>query len=59
VLVAPGDAVSAGQPLVLLEAMKMEHRVLAPADGTVAEVRVEAGQYVDAHQVLVTFEGDG
>jgi len=39
--------------------MKMEHRVLAPAGGTVAEVRVEAGQYVDAHQVLVTFEGDG
>src|SRR5689334_6415111 len=59
VLVAPGDAVRAGQPLVLLEAMKMEHRVLAAADGTVAEVRVEAGQYVDAHQVLVTFEGDG
>jgi propionyl-CoA carboxylase alpha chain len=58
VLVSPGDEVSAGQPLVLLEAMKMEHRVLAAAGGTVAEVRVEVGQYVDAHQVLVTFEGD-
>ena len=36
VLVAPGDDVTAGQPLVVVEAMKMEHQVVAPADGRVA-----------------------
>ena len=41
---APGDAVTAGQPLVVVEAMKMEHQVLAPADGTVAAVHVDAGR---------------
>jgi 3-methylcrotonyl-CoA carboxylase alpha subunit len=54
VLVAPGDRVTAGQKLVVLEAMKMEHPAVAEADGVVAEVHVEPGQYVDAHTVLVT-----
>jgi propionyl-CoA carboxylase alpha chain len=54
VLVAPGDRVSAGQKLVVLEAMKMEHPATAEADGVVAEVHVEPGQYVEAHTVLVT-----
>jgi propionyl-CoA carboxylase alpha chain len=54
VLVAAGDRVTAGQPLVVLEAMKMEHRALAPTDGVVDRVEVEVGQYVEAHQVLVT-----
>jgi propionyl-CoA carboxylase alpha chain len=54
VLVTPGDRVTAGQPLVVLEAMKMEHRAVAATDGVVAEVRVEVGQYVQAHEVLVT-----
>ncbi len=53
VLVSPGDAVTAGQPLVLLEAMKMEHKSLAGADGVVESVLVEVGQRVEAHQVLV------
>lgn len=50
--VAPGDRVSAGQTLVVLEAMKMEHRITADADGIVTEVLVEPGQSVDAHQVV-------
>jgi propionyl-CoA carboxylase alpha chain len=54
VLVAPGDRVTAGQKLVVLEAMKMEHPATAEADGVVAEVHVEEGQYVEAHTVLVT-----
>jgi propionyl-CoA carboxylase alpha chain len=53
VLVQVGDRIAAGQPLVLLEAMKMEHRALAGADGVVEAVNVTAGQYVDAHEVLV------
>jgi len=37
--------------------MKMEHRIVADADGVVDEVLVSVGQSVDAHQVLVTFAG--
>ncbi len=51
-LAEPGAAVTAGQPLVVLEAMKMEHAVAAPADGTLTELRAAAGQQVDAGQVL-------
>ena len=50
--VAAGDHVTAGQTLVVLEAMKMEHRITADADGIVSEVLVEPGQSVDAHQVV-------
>jgi propionyl-CoA carboxylase alpha chain len=56
VLVAPGDAVVAGQPLVVLEAMKMEHTVAAAVDGAVTEVTVTAGQQVEAGAVLVVVE---
>ena len=56
VLVKPGDTVAAGDPLVILEAMKMEHRVIAPSAGVVGDVRVSVGQRVDAHQVLVVLE---
>ena len=50
--VAAGDRVAAGQTLVVLEAMKMEHRITADADGVVMEVLVAPGQSVDAHQVV-------
>ena len=57
--VNPGDAVVAGQVLVVIEAMKMEHRIVAAVDGTVGEVAVEAGQMVDEGQTLVVLdEGD-
>ena len=55
--VSAGEAVSAGQTLVILEAMKMEHRIVADADAVVDQVLVSPGQSVDAHQVLVTFSG--
>jgi acetyl/propionyl-CoA carboxylase alpha subunit len=58
VLVEAGEAVAAGDLLVVLEAMKMEHRVTSPAAGTVAEVRVKAGQTVDGDDVLVVVTGD-
>jgi propionyl-CoA carboxylase alpha chain len=52
VLAEAGTAVTAGQPLVVLEAMKMEHEVAAPAAGIVTELRAAAGQQVEAGQVL-------
>jgi acetyl/propionyl-CoA carboxylase alpha subunit len=51
-----GAAVVAGQPLVVIEAMKMEHQIVAPAHGTVASVQVEVGQPVDAGAVLVVLQ---
>ncbi|AWN53649.1 acetyl/propionyl/methylcrotonyl-CoA carboxylase subunit alpha [Methylobacterium sp. 17Sr1-1] len=54
VLVAPGDTVVRGQRLAVVEAMKMEHALTAPADGTVAEVAAEAGQQVAEGARLIT-----
>jgi len=54
--VSPGDAVSAGQVLVLLEAMKMELAVHAPAGGTVSAVHVSGGELVRAGQPLAEVE---
>ncbi|WP_202872258.1 acetyl/propionyl/methylcrotonyl-CoA carboxylase subunit alpha [Kribbella soli] len=51
--VAVGDVVKRGQPLLWLEAMKMEHTIAAPADGVVGELKVEAGQQVEVGAVLV------
>ncbi len=56
VRVAPGDTVSAGQIMVVLEAMKMEHTITADTDGVVTAVHVRAGQSVDAHHVVVEVE---
>jgi acetyl/propionyl-CoA carboxylase alpha subunit len=50
--VAEGDAVSQGQTLLIMEAMKMEHSVTAPRDGTVERVSVRAGDQVDADALL-------
>jgi 3-methylcrotonyl-CoA carboxylase alpha subunit len=51
-----GDSVTAGQELLVIEAMKMELALKAPRDGTVAEVRAVAGDFVEADAVLVTLE---
>ncbi len=56
VSVGEGDAVAARQPLLVLEAMKMEHEIVAPVDGTVTELRVAAGTQVQAGAVLVVIE---
>jgi len=55
-LVAPGTQVTRGTPLVVLEAMKMEHTLQAPADGTVKGYRAKAGEQVGDGAVLVDFE---
>ncbi len=54
--VKAGDAVSKGQPLLVLEAMKMEHTLAAPADGTVKAVRCAVGEQVAEGTELVEFE---
>jgi propionyl-CoA carboxylase alpha chain len=47
-----GDTVTAGQPLIWLEAMKMEHTITAPADGVLAELNVDTGHQVEVGAVL-------
>ena len=56
VLAEPGAVVTAGQPLLVLEAMKMEQTVSAPADGVLAELRAKAGEQVSTGQVLAVLE---
>jgi propionyl-CoA carboxylase alpha chain len=55
VQVAAGQAVIAGDVLVILEAMKMEHSIKSDVDGVIERVLVEVGQSVDAHTVVVEF----
>ncbi len=54
--VSAGDAVSKGQVLAVLEAMKMEIRLQAPFDGTVASVDAKVGQTVEREQVLIRLQ---
>jgi len=53
VLVAPGDSVAAGAPVIVLEAMKMENELTAAHGGTVSAVHKQAGQAVDTGDLLV------
>ena len=53
---AVGDTVTAGQPLIWLEAMKMEHTIAAPNAGVLAELNVQPGQQVDVGAVLARVE---
>jgi len=53
---AVGDTVTSGQPLIWLEAMKMEHTIAAPADGVLAELNVATGQQVEVGAVLARVE---
>ncbi|RMH46747.1 MAG: acetyl/propionyl/methylcrotonyl-CoA carboxylase subunit alpha [Alphaproteobacteria bacterium] len=59
VLVEPGAGVAAGDPLVVLEAMKMEHTLRAGRAGRVAAVSVRAGDQVEAGQTLATLAPEG
>jgi biotin carboxyl carrier protein len=59
VLVAVGDAVTRGQPLVVVSAMKMETTLVAPKDGTVGEIKAREGDKVNPSDVLVHIEEKG
>ncbi|WP_431912018.1 biotin carboxylase N-terminal domain-containing protein [Nonomuraea jabiensis] len=54
--VEPGDRVTKGQAVLVLEAMKMEHRITAPSDGVVSDVHVEKGRQVEAGAVLAIIQ---
>ena len=56
VAVAAGDRVDANQTLMVIEAMKMEHRITAPADAVVAAVRFAVGDRVDMGDLLVELD---
>ncbi|WP_448550105.1 acetyl/propionyl/methylcrotonyl-CoA carboxylase subunit alpha [Thalassotalea fusca] len=55
VLVSKGNTVTKDQPLVIMEAMKMEHTIKAPADGVIEEVFYQAGDMVDGGSELLSF----
>ena len=56
VAVEAGEEVKRGQALVVMEAMKMEHVIRAPADAVVKAVLFGVGDFVDGDKVLVQFE---
>ncbi|MFJ6263302.1 acetyl/propionyl/methylcrotonyl-CoA carboxylase subunit alpha [Rhodococcus erythropolis] len=58
IAVSVGDTVTAGQRLVVVEAMKMEHPASAAVGGVVEAIHVKIGQYVEAHTVLVTLSAE-
>jgi biotin carboxyl carrier protein len=54
--VSEGDAVTKGQTLLVLEAMKMEIRIQAPRDGKIMKLFVKQGQTVEREQLLIEIE---
>jgi 3-methylcrotonyl-CoA carboxylase alpha subunit len=54
--VTPGQAVERGAALIVLEAMKMEHAISAPADGKIAQVHYAVGDLVEEGAELIAFE---
>lgn len=54
--VKPGDVVKKGQTLIILEAMKMEHVMKSPVDGTIDQVNYDVGEMVGEGKKLVTFK---
>jgi len=58
-LVAVGDPVRRGEPLMIIEAMKMEHTVAAPVDGTIEAVRFSVGDLVEEGAELIVLATPG
>ncbi|HRK02922.1 MAG TPA: acetyl-CoA carboxylase biotin carboxyl carrier protein subunit [Oligoflexia bacterium] len=56
VLCKPGDRVSAGQPLLVLEAMKMENEIAASVSGLIEKVAVTADQKIETGEILLTID---
>ncbi len=56
ILVKPGDRVQAGDPVIIIESMKMENEIVSPRDGVIAEILVKEGQRVEAGDVLAVIQ---
>ena len=56
VLVSPGDRVKAGDPVVIIESMKMENEIVSQIDGVVAEITVKEGQRIEAGDVVAIIQ---
>ena len=56
ILVQPGDEVTKDQPLIVLEAMKMENVLKAPSDAKIKSVNISKGMAVEKNQVLIAFD---
>ena len=56
VLAEAGAEVTKGQPLIVMEAMKMEHTIKAPAEGRIGKVRYAVGDQVEDGAELIVFE---
>ena len=56
ILVKPGDRVKAGEPVIIIESMKMENEIVSPVDGVVGEVLVKEGQRIEAGDVVATIQ---
>ena len=55
-LVQKGDIIQKGDPLVILEAMKMENILYSPADGIINDITVKPQQTVEKNNILIKFE---
>ena len=58
ILVKQGETVAAGQPVLTLEAMKMEHVHAAPTAGTISAIHVSDGEQVTTGKIVVEIEAD-
>ena len=56
ILVAEGDVVTKDQPLVILEAMKMENELKSPVDGTISSISAEVGQSLEKNTIILGIE---
>ena len=56
IMVTPGELVSSGQPLLLMEAMKMEHKIVSPSDGMIENLLCNIGDRVDQGVVLIVVD---
>ncbi len=56
ILLKEGDKVNAGQPILILEAMKMENEIVSPKSGILKEIKVKEGQKVETNDILAIVE---
>lgn len=59
IVVNVGDTVNTGDPVAILEAMKMENELKAPVDGTISSIHVEEGQSVEKNVLILEIEASG